>query len=231
MVMPVCSLVQPMSQDKGEEGKFWFADGTALDSMKTVVLEIVATRALWAPVDSGLGAPICRSADRRMGMTLYRSFIEDSGDPMKLHEEDQAYIPCPDCRFFETARSFEKVDDLWCPFGYTLLMVHAETDEPFLYFVKGMQMKPVKQRIVSPALLRIKKTGKATPYANVQEWRARLVEEKEKKRKYWVADIMSGDALSDAEQESYREMSISLRGRAAEQIEEAAAEEGQQEPA
>ncbi len=228
--MPICSISQPMSQDKGEEGHFWFPDGTAVKSMNTVVLDIVATRALWAPVDSGLGAPICRSADRRMGITLYPSFVEKGGDPMELREEEEAYIPCPDCRFGETATKFDKVEGLWCPFGYTLLMVCAETDEPFLYFVKGMQMKPVKQRIVSPAIVRRNRTGNPAPYTNLLAWTVRLVEEKEKKRKYWVADIAAGKTFSDAEQGSYHEMALNLRGRAAAQTEELPPDEEGQQP-
>ena len=224
MTMPICSMGQPMSQGKAE-GKFSFPDGRSLDDLEVVVLDIVATRAIWAPVDSSIGAPLCRSADRKMGITLYPTFIEQGElkDVEKLNPESaesEQYIVCADCRFGPTAASFEKVDGLWCPNGYTLLMLDVRTDEPFLYFVKGTQMKSVKQRIVSPALVRFRRTGAAMPWAATYQWKPRIVEEKEKKRKYWVADITVGEDTSDANRERYAEMSLALRGRASEQTEE-----------
>ncbi len=176
ITMPICSLVQQMSQDKGPEGTFHFPDGRnankepGKDALEVVVLDIVATRAIWAPVDSGIGAPLCRSADRKMGITVYPTFIESGElkDVEKLNpesEEGEQYIVCADCRFGRSATNFEKVDGLWCPNGYTLLMLDVRTDEPFLYFVKGTQMKSVKQRIVSPALVRFRRTGAAMPWA------------------------------------------------------------------
>ena len=232
MAMPICSLGQPMSQGK-TEGKFSFPDGRSLDDLEVVVLDIVATRAIWAPVDSGIGAPLCRSADRRMGITLYSTFIEHGKreDIEKLTPEgaeDEQYIVCADCRFGPSAMNFEKVDGLWCPNGYTLLMLDVRTDEPFLYFVKGMQMKSVKQRIVSPALVRLRRTGSAMPWAVTYGWQPRIVEEKEKKRKYYVADITIGPDTSDDDRKQYAEMSVALRGRASEQTEEMPRDEAEQ---
>ena len=217
IVMPVCSLAQPMSQDKGNEGRFWFPDGRSLETMETVVLNVLATRTLWGPIDSGIGAPLCRSVDRKMGITSYASFVEAPG-PME--ESDQTYVPCSDCRFHNTATNFEKIDGLWCPYGYTLLMVDVELGEPFIYFIKGMQTRAVRQRIVSPILMRFQQTGKVTPWANRFTWTPRLVEEKEKKRKYWVADIQASEPISDDDQDFYRELSASLRGAAERTMEE-----------
>ena len=222
MTIPICSLVQPMSQDKGEEGRFWFPDGRSVEELGVAVLDIMATRALWAPVDSGIGAPICRSVDRKEGITNYGAFIEKGGDVMKLaaQQGDAMYVPCSDCRFGPSATSFEKIDGLWCPYGYTLLLCDAENREAFLYFVKGAQMKSVKQRIVSPTLMRWNRTGKAEPWVTAYQLTPRLVEEKEKKRKYWVADIQPVAEFGEAERQELMELAMALRGRAIEQMEE-----------
>ena len=75
MAMPICSLGQPMSQGK-TEGKFSFPDGRSLDDLEGVVLDIGATRAIWAPVDSGIGSPLCRSAAGRLRSTVSRTSID-----------------------------------------------------------------------------------------------------------------------------------------------------------
>jgi hypothetical protein len=228
VTIPVCSLTQPMSQDRGPEGTFYFPDGRnsskeiGEDALDVAVLDIVATRTLWGPVDSGIGAPVCRSGDRKMGLTNYPEFVSEAADLMEvLPHDDPTYVVCSECRFGPSAADFEKIDGMWCPFGYTLLMANVETGEPFLYFIKGSQMKTVKKVIVSPTLMRWNQTGAARPWLTHYRWTPRHVQEKEKKRNYWVADITAVGEFEEKSQEKYAALSAKHRGRASEQTFEA----------
>jgi hypothetical protein len=216
ITLPICSLVQPMSQEKGDEGRFWFPDGRSLDGMTTVVLDIVATRALWAPIGEGMNGPLCRSGNRKEGLTNFPGRVLEGDLPPNMKPEEQAYIPCETCPHFADATTFEAGDKSpRCRYGYTLLMYETEQEFPFLFFVKGMAVKPVKMRIVSPALMRYKRAGLAEPWANGFEWTAHKVEQPG--RKYWVPDIAPLDAFDADGRAYYAALSAELSGRASAQ--------------
>ncbi len=226
ITIPICSLAQLMSQNKGEAGKFYFPDGRSLDMMQTVVLDIVATRAMWAPISESLEGPLCKSADRVYGIPLDAARVLE-GEVLPGYQEGDP-IPCARCPHYGDAETFtEDKTRLLCRNGYTLLMVDFETDAPFLFFVKGSAVKPVKQRIVSPALMRFKRTGKAEPWAQVYDWTAKLVEQPGKK--FYTPEIMPSTELDDAAKDYYAAMSADLRGRAGAQTIETPESLGQQE--
>ena len=209
VVMPVCSLVQAQSQDKGEEGKFWFPDGTVLTEMNAVVLNIIFTRTLWASLESELGI-LCKSGDRRMGIANHPQIVLDDASAA----EGQQYIPCSEC-------PRQKDEENWvkdgCRFGFTLLMWEKNLAFPFLYFVKGTHVLPVKRAIVSPAIMRATTTGKADPWASVYQWKPRQVQ---KKFKFWVPEIVAVEEVSEGDQARYEQRSLEMSDRAKAQIEE-----------
>ena len=207
-VIPVCSLVQPMSQDKGVEGRYSFPSGVSVESLNAVVLQIRATRALWLPIDEKPDGPLCGSNDRVMGRTSDAGRV--MGDP-SLNGEDM-YLPCNECRFEQTADLFEKIDSLWCPKGYTLLMYEQDLELPFLYYVKGTAVKPVKRRIVSPALER-----NEPPWTRPLSWTIKLVQETG--RKYYTPVIEVGDKFAEDDVNHYAMLCAELSSQAAEQEE------------
>ncbi len=216
IALPVCSLAQPMSQDKGPEGKFSWPDGRSVDQMTVVVLDIVATRALWSPIDWDVGEPICRSSDRLDGLTKYANIVTaekpKAGD---IREADPIIISCAECPHFKDATTFPD-QELRCMYGYTLLLVEREGDGlPFLYFVKGSAVKVIKQRIVSPALMRLRVNKPAEPWAQPSGWT--IVLKQEKQRKWYVPEIMPLEPLGEEEKDLYATMSAEFSGRASQQ--------------
>lgn len=213
IVLPVCSLAQPMSQDKGEAGRYSFPDGSSLEQLDVVVLDIVATRALWAPIDDEtVDGPLCRSADRVMGLTSHAKRV--TGD--KGAGDGEQYIVCKECPHFADATTFTKENtDPMCRFGYTLLMYERELDTPFLFFVKGSAVKPVKQRIVSPALQRYQRGEPPRPWLTPFLWS--VTHKIDGKKNWYQPDITPQEPFTDKEALGWAEMSVSLSGRAAEQ--------------
>lgn len=221
IVLPICSLSQPMSQDKGPEGHFFFADGTSLEEMDVVVLDVVATKGLWLPIDdeSAGEGPLCRSADRVMGLTSNpeRVLGKDAMRALDITDDGKpTYLICKDCRYHASATTFGRDEKgLWCPNGYTLLMYERNLKQQFIYFVRGSAVKPVKQRIVSPALIRFRQSGVAAPWANPFEWKPKEVTEG--KKKWWAPEIAPLEAFGEVEADFYGDMSAELSGRAAQQ--------------
>jgi len=207
IVLPVCSLTQPMSKDKGQEGHFWFPDGTALDKMEVAVLDIIATRGLWATVESGLGL-LCKSIDRMSGTAARPDLVLNDPD----QGTDQMAIICSQCPHYEDDKNWVKGG---CRFGYTLLCWDVSRETPFLYFVKGTGVKPVKQRIVSPVLIRYRQTGIAEPWRTVFSFEPQKVQDA--KYKYYVPAIAPVYEADDEARAIYAEKSAELRSRAARQ--------------
>ena len=212
LIVPTCSLVQPMSsQDKGERGKFYFSEGMALDELNVAVLRIAFTRTMWSDIDEdiqGLNGPICKSVDRLVGLTNLPEFVTGAAVLREvLPHEDKTDLNCATCRFKETANFGVEVDNLRCRWTYTLLMVDIETRDPFLYFVHGMQMRSVLRNIITPARKRREKTGNGQPWLNAYHWKPRMVEEK---RNYTV-DITTGDQFGEEDLAEFAAMSAELR--------------------
>lgn len=212
MSIPICSLVQPMSQDKGEEGHFWFPDGRSLKRMEIIVLDIVATRALWRPIEENSDGPLCRSADRKVGLTDDPDRV--MGDmAADKYDEGSVELDCIACPHYEDFNIFERGQ--FCRLGYTLLCHERVEDIPFLYFVKGVAVKPVKQRIVGPALQRVQRGKLATPWMVPFQWTAKLIEVPG--QKYWMPEILPLEPLEESAANYYAEMSLDMSGRASAQ--------------
>ena len=216
--IPICTLTQPMSQDKGVEGRYYFPDGRAVEEMEVVVIGLVATRTAWADIAAGIDGPLCKSTDRATGLTRYPNWImlgEREATPL----EDPVPIDCDKCRLGPSAQTFERdKDGLWCPFGYSLLLADFETAEPSIFFVKGMAFREVQSKLISPALMRYQNTGKADPWRMSYIWGIKLVEEPGKK--YYKPVITPGRALEQPHQDFYAEMSSELIERSMKQIRE-----------
>ena len=198
--VPVCTLVQPTSKDKGEAGWYWFPDGSQYEELMTVVLHIAATRSLFADIDSGEGL-ICRSNDRVMGYTEKPNLVFNDEA-----ETGTRYIQCQECPHFED-NQFER--GVLCKKGYTLLLYETERRFPFLFFVRGTAVGIVKKRIVSPALARLQDTGTASPWLWKYQWLPKL---RQDNFKYYVPDIYKKDEVDEEEQARYQMMAAQLRG-------------------
>jgi hypothetical protein len=218
--LPTCSLVQPMSQDRGAAGGFWFdQEGRNAETFTAVVLNIIGTAAMWEPIGSETKGPVCKSIDRVMGLTNKPSVVLS-----KAMEDNPLYLECARCPH-HADWEIMKSGPLHCGKGFTLLMCDTETQEPFLYYVKGTQFSPVRDRIVSPALIRRKRYGNAEPWLTPFTWGAREVVQPGKK--YWVPVITMEKPL-DAEQRAfYADLSAQMAGKAELQAIEEMEEQGQ----
>lgn len=227
--LPIMTLTQPMSQDKGVEGRYYFPSGRAVERMEVVVIGLVATRTSWADIKENIDGPLCKSTDRATGLTRYPNWImlgEREATPL----EEPVPIDCDKCRLGPSAQSFERdKDGLWCPFGYSLLLADFETAEPSIFFVKGMAFREVQSKLVSPALMRYQNTGKADPWRMTSIWEIKKVEEPGKK--YYKPVITPGRALEQPHQDFYAEMSSELIERSMKQIREDEPQAEQEQPA
>ena len=216
---PSCSLVQPMSQDKGAAGTYYL-DGRNLDTLEVAVLHIAGTRTLWADISSGIGAPVCKSNDRRQGYTSYGEYILNGAELVASSDselDESTQVSCASCRFGPTNEWGVEEDGLSCKFGYTLLLANImDNDEPFLYYVKGAQMNSVMRRIVSPTLAR-----KGRPWVTRYQFTPRLVEEPGKK--YWVSDIT---AIAEFDEDSQALYASMAQAHGKQQVEPAAPADG-----
>ena len=193
--LPTCSLVQPTSQEKGEPGRYWFdQEGQSRETFTAVVLNIIGTATMWEPIGPDTKGPICKSTDRVMGLTNKPSVVLG-----KEMEDSGMYIECARCPH-HADWEIMKSEPLKCGKGFTLLMCDAETNEAFLYYVKSTAFGPVRDRIVSPALIRRKQYGNAEPWLTPFTFTARDASRPGKK--YWVPVITMEKPL-DAEQRAF----------------------------
>ena len=218
--LPTCSLVQPMSQDRGAAGRFWFdQEGRSEETFTAIVLNIIGTAAMWEPISAETRGPVCKSVDRVMGITNKPSVV--LGTAM---EDSGMYIECARCPHHADWEVM-KSGPMHCSKGFTLLMCDTEMQQPFLYYVKGTQFSPVRDRIVSPALLRRKRYGNAEPWLTPFTWSAREVVQPGKK--YWVPIITMQQPLGDEARAFYADLSAHLAGKAELQAIEEMEEQGQ----
>jgi len=228
IVTPICSIVQPSSgSERGDPGRYWFPDGYAADALAdVVVLGFAGTRTLWAPKGEGDSVPACRSANRQEGMTTRPGLVIGEKEARKQNMEDgkAVYIPCEVCPHYDDDK-FGSGDWL-CKPGYTLLLFTEERG-PFLFFVKGSAINPVKRAIISPALMRIKRGERAEPWRFLYTFNLRMTEND--KGKFYVPEIQATGEVEKPEQ--YEEMAVQLSSnieRSMEQAVEAEDEELQQ---
>lgn len=132
-VTPVVTLVQGQSAE-GTPGYFRSSAGTEKPEVRFVVLHIARTRTFFGKED-GL---ICRSADRRVGYPKKPEFVA-----VEAHEGQP----------FECATCPHGHDN---PFGgegckpdLALTCYDLDTDEPFLFRVKGIALGVFRYRIVN----------------------------------------------------------------------------------
>lgn len=201
MTVPACTLVQPMSKEKGEPGKFWFPDGRAFDNLSVVVLKIAATRTLMGDLEADEGV-LCKSNDRTIGYTEVPLRVVGS----EATAEGPMYIPCIECPHFED-NQFERGE--LCKKGYTLLCYETTENFPFIFYARGAAVSRVRNRIASPALARFQQTGAASPWRFSYEWKPLLIT---KNFKYWVPEILISGELDEDDQARYAAMSRQLSG-------------------
>ncbi len=227
VLTPACSIVQPTSgSERGEPGTYWWSSGENAKTFEAMVLQINFTRTLWAPKSTGANAPICRSADREMGMTTQPSEVlgTDVAKSQGMEEGEMAFIPCEHCSHFK--------DEPWgggdylCTKGHTLLLFNAEHG-PFVFYVKGTAVGPVKQAVISPAILRRKQQQPLNLCGTEWTWGLTLTEND--KGKFYVPTLMPGRTLDAAEATEHEAMAAEMRGRVSQQMATAVEEEGQQE--
>jgi len=221
VVTPTCAMVQPTSaSERGKAGQFYFSDGRSVDSFQAVVLNIYFTRALWGPQGSDYGGPVCRSPDRRMGMTVWPSIV--TGKPQE--DGEMVYIPCAECPHANDDK-FGMGDGL-CKPGETLLMADAETAAPFLFFVKGTALREVTRVIVSPAIMRRNRGEAAAPWRYVLDFSTRLIEND--KGKFYVPEISVVATCNDEQAAQWAEMAAASESRAEQQATQAVVEQAGQ---
>jgi len=212
IVIPVCSLVQPMSQGKGTPGQYGFPDGRSVAEMRVVVVHMMPTRAAWGDISEGIQEPLCRSADRKAGYSRYPERIA-TGATGEQPLDQGVELSCVDCPLGPTNRTFQKrADGLWCPDGYTLLLADFQTAQPFMFYVKGMAFKEVKAKIVSPTITRSRQSGQYEPWSLSYLWQIKLIEQPGKK--YYVPEIMPDGELEPAHAAYYAAMYAELGSRA-----------------
>ena len=214
--IPSVTLVQPMTPDKGgaEDGDWLFSDGRSFPTIDVVVLHIAATRDLWGTRESDEGL-ICKSQDRRMGFTEVplRVFGPEANvsEPMN--------IVCQECPHFDDDQFAKSTEgNLLCKKGYTLLLYEVEHKFPFIYYVQGAAMKPIKARVVGPARLHWEQTGASEPWRFIYH-----VEGKKNTTKFtfWTPDffIPKDGLLEEDERDRYASLSRSYRGSTTEAME------------
>lgn len=224
VLTPACAIVQPGSgSERGDQGTYWWSSGYNAGAFEAVVLQINFTRTLWAPKSTGANAPICRSPDREMGMTTEPSAVlgKEAAENQGMKDGDMAYIPCDHCSHFN--------DEPWaggdylCTKGSTLLLFNSERG-PFVFYVKGTAVSPVKRAIISPALLR-RKQGQPLNLCGT-EWGWGLTMKENEKGKFYVPTVTPGRTLELAEIAEHETMASEMRGRVSQQMATAAEEEG-----
>jgi hypothetical protein len=229
ILTPACSIVQPTSEsERGEQGTYWWSSGINAKTFDAVTLQINFTRTLWAPKSTGANAPICRSPDREIGMTTEPSLVlgKEPAEAQGMVDGDMAYIPCDHCSHFK--------DEPWsggdwlCTKGSTLLLFNKEQG-PFVFYIKGTAVSPVKRAIISPALLRRKQELPINLCGTLWTWGLALTEND--KGKFYVPTVTASRMLDLAETAEHEAMASEMRGRVSQQMATAAEEEGQQEPA
>ncbi len=219
-VIPTAQLVQPGSApERGTAGKFCFQDGRQLDRMVVVTLNIIGTRGILNPYGSADRMFLCHSADRRLGVTSLPEVVvgKDRAEELGFTPGSETTIPCELCPHYLDRKKpqFEEGD---CPDMYTLLLFDTEAKIPFLYYVKGTHMWPVKSRIVSPVMTRIDRNEKAEPWRTPFEWKTRPVTSK--KGKWWVPEITPMPDVDADAYELYQEKAMEYSGQAVQQAEQ-----------
>ena len=218
VALPMCAITQPTSaEERGDAGMFWFNDGHSVEAMETVVLDIIGTRTFWAPKGkSDIDGIICRSTNRRDAVARYPALVL-STEPAKEKSValDTQFMECQRCPHYNDDQYAS--DDYLCKKGYTLLMADSTTKNVFLYYVKGVAMKPVTARIVSPVIARTKRGAAAAPWLTPFRWTIHPVQNK--KGKFFVPDVIPAPPLSDKDAGFYADLSESMGSRAAEQME------------
>ena len=229
VITPMCSIVQPSSgSERGEAGSYWWSGGLNAETFEAVVLHLNFTRTLWAPKASGMSTPVCRSADREKGWTRVPQVVA-SGKPGREDTtpiEDALDLDCNACQHYEDD-SYGGGDWL-CTKGQTLLLYNHEQG-PFIFYVKGTAVGPVRRAIISPALLRHKQ-GRPANLCGTR-WAWGLSKTENDKGKFYVPTVAVSEVLDLAAVAEHEGIAAEMRGSVSEQMVAAAQTEGGQGPA
>lgn len=133
LAIPYVKIVQATSES-GTPGKFWSSDGSEVDVLNMVVLHIQFTRTFY---DGDAGKLICSSNDRVIGNVREPELMGD--------DAPGGQWACGGCIHFN--------DDPYskpsCQKDYALTCLNIDTNEPFMFRVKGSAMGVFKYRLIS----------------------------------------------------------------------------------
>jgi len=137
LALPYVKIVQATSES-GTPGQLWFSDGTPeADVINLVVLHIQFTRSLF---DSDRSASLCSSNDRVIGN------VREPDELLIAAGANVGTLACGGCPHQDDPQ-FGK--GLLCKKDYALTCINIDTNEPFLFRVKGSAMGVFRYRLIS----------------------------------------------------------------------------------
>jgi len=142
LAIPYVKIVQATSET-GTPGSFFSSDGTEFDTIKLVVLHIQFTRTIY---DADKSQMICSSNDRITGN------VREPDELLAAAGIAEGPLACGGCPHQDDSQ-YAKVA---CKKDYALTCVNIDTNEPFLFRVKGAAMGVFKYRIISAVAMRRK---------------------------------------------------------------------------
>jgi hypothetical protein len=165
-VIPFVKLVQATS-DGGTAGKFASSAGEERESIDMVVLHIGRTRTYY---DNDAGKLVCSSNDRRTGYPRIPAGVADDA------EENVPYS-CQACPHFK--------DDFkdGCQMDYSLTCFDLDTQEPFMFRVKGSARGVFRYRVISRV-----SSGKVPPWFGSFQMTA-VKKSNDRKQSWWAPEL------------------------------------------
>jgi len=152
--IPYVTLVQASSdavkQRIAQAGTFLFTDGEQREHIDFVPLHIQFVRDFY---DKQGQRNICGSKDRIHGYPRDLSFFRTHGN---LDVSEGIPLACKECPFYEWAPS----DKLACQKGYVVTCYDLDSEQPFMFRVRGTAVTPFKNRFIGAVAM-----GRAKPWA------------------------------------------------------------------
>ena len=139
IALPFAKLLQktsPETNEGHEAGMFLKSSGEETRAILFVCLHIARSRTFF---DGDGGKRLCESIDRRIGHPRDPDFAAELG--VSVNEA----FACANCPH----QNDPQTEKLACKMDYTLTLYDLETEEPFMFRVRGSAMGRFKQRLVS----------------------------------------------------------------------------------
>ena len=184
IALPFAKLLQKTSPEtnEGHEAGHFFKGATGEDtaSVLFVCLHIARSRTFY---DGDKAKAYCESIDRRTGHPRQPEFAAELGVNVG---ESVACVSCPHSDDPQTEK-------LACKMDYTLTLYDLETEEPFMFRVRGSAMGRFKQRLVSAVVM-----GRKPPW--FAEFEMTSVLKTNEARQSWFAPELKVIKLHTAEE-------------------------------